>query len=44
MNHVVSVIGPWDAVGSEMIIEINSNEGVLLGAADPRRDGYAIGW
>jgi gamma-glutamyltranspeptidase/glutathione hydrolase len=44
LNHVVSVIGPWDAVGSEMIIEINSNEGVLLGAADPRRDGYAIGW
>lgn len=43
-GHPVQVIGPWAAVGSAMLIERDSQTGVLYGAADPRRDGYAIGW
>lgn len=41
-GHQVSVIGPWEAMGSAMLIKIDSH-GSYFGAADPRRDGYAIG-
>ena len=39
----------WGAAGSEMMIRVGEDTGgsgsiVLQGAADPRRDGYAIGW
>jgi gamma-glutamyltranspeptidase len=34
----------WGAQGSEMMIQVNPETGALQGAADPRRDGYAIGW
>lgn len=40
----VKPIGDWEASGSEMMIEVNAETGALFGAADPRRDGYAIGW
>jgi gamma-glutamyltranspeptidase/glutathione hydrolase len=43
-GHALSVIGDWEATGSEMMIQIEPASGVLSGAADPRRDGYAIGW
>ena len=43
-GHDLSVIGPWDASGSEVMIQVEPNTGALSGAADPRRDGYAIGW
>ena len=39
----VRVIGPWEATGSEMMIQVDAANGALAGAADPRRDGYAIG-
>jgi gamma-glutamyltranspeptidase/glutathione hydrolase len=42
-GHAVRVIGPWDATGSAMAIEIGT-DGALFGGADPRRDGYAVGW
>ena len=37
------MIGDWEAMGSEMIIQIDPETGALFGAADSR-DGYAIGW
>ena len=40
----VQVIGPWEAVGSEVMIQVDRASGALAGAADPRRDGYAIGY
>ena len=43
-GHPVSVIGDWAATGSEVMIEVDTETGALYGAADPRRDGYAIGW
>ncbi len=43
-GHRLNVIDPWGASGSEMMIQVNPETGVLQGAADPRRDGYAIGW
>jgi gamma-glutamyltranspeptidase len=43
-GHPVSVIGNWGATGSETMIQLDPVEGTLSGAADPRRDGYAIGY
>jgi gamma-glutamyltranspeptidase len=44
MGHPVRLIGPWEAMGSAMLIAHDPQTGVLHGAADPRRDGYALGW
>jgi gamma-glutamyltranspeptidase/glutathione hydrolase len=43
-GHPVRVIGPWEAAGSEVMIQLNPVTGAKFGAADPRRDGYAIGY
>ena len=43
-GHPVTVLEDWEAAGSEVMIQVNPDTGVLSGAADPRRDGYAIGW
>jgi gamma-glutamyltranspeptidase / glutathione hydrolase len=43
-GHPVQRIGPWDAVGSAMLIARDPAAGVFQGAADPRRDGSAIAW
>ena len=43
-GHNINLIGPWEATGSEVMIQVDPREGTLSGAADPRRDGYAIGW
>lgn len=45
LGHAVRPIEPWAGVtGREMMIEIDARSGALMGAADPRYDGYAIGW
>lgn len=44
LGHPVSIIGPWEAAGSAMVIRRDSRTGALGGGADPRRDGYAIAW
>ncbi len=45
MGHQVRNIGPWDGLtGREMVIAIDEDSGALQGAADPRADGYAIGY
>ena len=43
-GHTLEVMPGWGASGSEMMIQVDAETGVLHGAADPRRDGYAIGW
>ena len=43
-GHQLNVVGPWGAAGSEVMIQIEPEEGAIKGAADPRRDGYSIGW
>jgi gamma-glutamyltranspeptidase/glutathione hydrolase len=43
-GHPLNVLGDWAAAGSEMMIQVDLETGALHGAADPRRDGYAIGW
>ena len=45
MGHPVHVLGEWDGVtGREMALHIDPNTGAIHGAADPRYDGYAIGF
>ena len=43
-GHNVNFIGDWAAMGNEVMIQVNTQEGSLYGAADPRSDGYALGW
>jgi gamma-glutamyltranspeptidase len=44
-GHELNILEPWDGVtGREMMIQVDSDTGVLHGAADPRYDGYAVGW
>ena len=43
-GHRLDVIGAWEGAGSEVMIQMDAAEGALHGAADPRRDAYAIGW
>jgi gamma-glutamyltranspeptidase / glutathione hydrolase len=43
-RHVLNILDGWGATGSEMMIQVDPNTGALHGAADPRRDGYAVGW
>ncbi len=43
-GHTLEVMHGWGASGSEMMIQVDTGAGALHGAADPRRDGYAVGW
>lgn len=44
LGHRVRVLEPWAGVtGREMMIEIDQASEALMGAADPRFDGYAMG-
>ncbi len=44
-GHEISVIEPWSiSVGGAQAIQVDMEAGVFQGAADPRRDGYAMGW
>ena len=43
-GHRLNILGDWGGVGSEMMIQVHPESGALMGAADPRRDGYAVGW
>ncbi len=42
-GHKVKVVDRWSFGSSEVIIK-DPNSGTLVAGADPRRDGYAIGW
>ena len=43
-GHQLNLLGAWDAAGSEVMIQVDPDNGALHGAGDPRRDGYAVGW
>ena len=43
-GHPVGLIGGWSATGSAMAIRIDPESRALMGGADPRRDGYALGY
>jgi gamma-glutamyltranspeptidase/glutathione hydrolase len=44
-GHTLNMLEPWDGVtGREMMIQVDADTGALHGAADPRHDGYAVGW
>ena len=43
-GHSLNVMGPWAASGSEVMIQVDPETGAIHGAADPRRDGYAVGY
>ena len=44
-GHELQVVEPWSAsVGGGQGILIDPETGALSGGADPRRDGYALGW
>ena len=41
----VKIAGPWEfSHGGAEAISLHNNGKVLLGAADPRREGYAVGY
>ena len=43
-GHDVRALPEWTAgVGGGQGIAVDQDEGSLMGGADPRRDGYAIG-
>ena len=44
-GHKVSVLEAWSrGVGGAQAIQADQAEGTFQGGADPRRDGYALGW
>lgn len=44
-GYEVKVVAPWDhTMGGAEAILIDPKSDVLFGGADPRRDGYAMGW
>src|SRR5918996_5202745 len=44
-GHTLNMLEPWDGVtGREMMVQVDRGSGVLHGAADPRHDGYVVGW
>ena len=45
MGHHLNRLGPWNAgVGGGQGIMVDPESGGFMGGADPRRDGYALGW
>ena len=42
-GHKVKVVGRW-SFGASQVITRDPMTGAWMGAADPRREGYAIGW
>lgn len=42
-GHDVEVLGAWDSGGQVQLIEVNPENGVLMGASDPRTEGVAMG-
>ena len=43
-GHAVRIIGDWAASGSQQMIALDPDSGVMAGGSDPRRDGLALGW
>mgnify|MGYP006139357815 CR=1 FL=1 len=44
-GHQFNLLGDWSAgVGGGQGIMVDCESGAFMGGADPRRDGYALGW
>ena len=44
-GHHINRLGDWSyIVGGGQGIMVDPETGSLMGGADPRRDGYALGW
>ena len=44
-GHDINLLPAWSRiVGGAQAIEFNFTEGIFQGAADPRRDGLALGY
>ena len=44
-GHVIRELSDWSwVVGGGQGISVDPVSGALAGGADPRRDGYAVGW
>lgn len=44
-GYKLNPVGQWsDKMGGAQAIVIHPESGVLMGGADPRREGYAVGW
>jgi gamma-glutamyltranspeptidase / glutathione hydrolase len=44
-GYGVDTLGPWSMrVGGFQGVQIDADTGWLGGAADPRRNGYAVAW
>jgi gamma-glutamyltranspeptidase len=43
MGHKVTVIGDWGNLSAPTAIRISMSDGVLTGAADPRRSRFIYG-
>jgi gamma-glutamyltranspeptidase / glutathione hydrolase len=44
-GYEVETLGPWSMrVGGVQAVQMDSGTGWLAGAADPRRNGYAVAW
>ena len=45
LGHEIEPVGPWSrSVGGAQGVLVDQESGFLSGGADPRRDGYAMGW
>ena len=45
MGHQFNLVGDWSAMlGGGQGIAVDADTGSFMGGADPRRDGYALGW
>jgi gamma-glutamyltranspeptidase/glutathione hydrolase len=45
MGHQFNLVGDWSPMlGGGQGIAVDSATGSFMGGADPRRDGYALGW
>lgn len=42
-GHQVKIVGRW-SFGAAQVIVREPSSGIWMGGADPRREGYAIGW
>ena len=44
-GHQFNFLGDWSpGVGGGQGIMVDADTGSFMGGADPRRDGYALGW
>jgi gamma-glutamyltranspeptidase / glutathione hydrolase len=43
-GHAVRVIDDWEASGSQQMISLDPQTGVMAGGSDPRRDSAALAW